>query len=202
MQLAREHDTNLSELSIMLSRSRAYLQQYVGRGTPKRLSGRDRQLLSDHFGVDEQVLGGPNTGARGPTSIMVPRLGVQASAGAGAEVDGEFEVGSYRFDAAWLRDICSARPENLSVIRVTGDSMAPTLSDSDDVLVDRSAAVRDGVYVLRRDDTLMVKRIALAPSSGTLTISSDNPAYPTWRDVPADGIEVIGRVVWSSRRVA
>lgn len=200
--LARERGENLSALSTMLSRGRAYLHQYVARGVPKALSSRDRRLLADHFGVDEAVLGGLPAKERSPSVIAVPRLSVQASAGPGSEVDGEFQIGAYRFDAEWLRGLCSASPEALSIIRVSGDSMAPTLADGDDVLVDRSAQIRDGVYVLRRDDTLMVKRIALAPTSGTLTISSDNPAYPTWRDVPADNLQVIGRVVWSSRKVA
>lgn len=137
---------------------------------------------------------------RGPTVVAVPRLSVCASAGSGAEVDGELQIGAYRFDSAWLRDISQAKPEDLSIIRVSGDSMAPSLSDGDDALVNRAASTRDGIYVLRRDDTLMVKRLALAPNSSTITVSSDNPAYPTWRDCPLDSIQVIGRVVWSSRR--
>ncbi len=200
-QLAKEHRTNLSELSVMLGRARAYLQQYVGRGSPKTLSDRDRRLLADHFGVNEEVLGGADLKERGPSLVMVPRLSVQASAGPGSEVEGEFQIGAYRFDATWLRSLSQARPNALSIIKVSGDSMAPTLADGDDVLVDRSASLRDGIYVLRRDDTLMVKRLAMAPTSGTLTISSDNPAYPSWRDVAADDVSIIGRVVWTSRKL-
>lgn len=200
-QLVREHRTSLAALSDMLGRSHSYLQQYVGRGSPKDLSEQDRRLLADHLGVDEEVLGGSGFKERGASLVMVPRLAVQASAGPGSEVDGEFQIGSYRFDAGWLRDLCRAKPEALSIIRVSGDSMAPTLIDGDDVLVDRSAALRDGIYVLRRDDTLMVKRLAMAPTSRTLTISSDNSAYPTWSDVTVDSVAVIGRVVWTSRKL-
>ena len=135
-----------------------------------------------------------------PAVVAVPRLSVQASAGPGSEVEGEFQIGAYRFDAAWLRAIGQATPEDLSIIRVSGDSMAPTLNDGDDALVNRAATLRDGIYVLRRDDALMVKRLALAPTSSTVTISSDNPAYPTWRDCPLDSVQLIGRVVWSSRK--
>ena len=200
MQLARERGERLTGLSVMLGRARAYLQQYVGRGSPKVLSPRDRRLLADHFGVDEAVLGSPSAAERGAAVVTVPRLSVQASAGPGAEVDGEFQIGAYRFDAGWLRDIAQASPDDLSIIRISGDSMAPTLSDGDDALVNRAAPVRDGIYVLRRDDTLMVKRLSLSPTSSTVTVSSDSPAYPTWRDLPLDGVQVIGRVVWSSRR--
>lgn len=47
----------------------------------------------------------------------------------------------------------------------------------------------------------MVKRLAVAPTSATLTISSDNPAYPTWTDVPVDDIVVVGRAIWTGRRL-
>ena len=44
--------------------------------------------------------------------------------------------------------------------------MAPTLNDGDDILVDRAGcneALRDGIYVLRVEDSLLVKRLAIHP---------------------------------------
>ena len=58
-------------------------------------------------------------------------------------------------------------PDRLSIIRVDGDSMAPTLNAGDDILVDLGDCVdrlRDGIYVLRADDVLVVKRLALHPA--------------------------------------
>ena len=46
------------------------------------------------------------------------------------------------FDPGWLRRIASGTPEQLSIIRVEGDSMTPTLSDGDEILVDRG----DGAF--------------------------------------------------------
>ena len=42
--------------------------------------------------------------------------------------------------------------------------------------------LRDGIYVLRIDDALVVKRIALNPVGRRVTVQSDNPAYPDWPD--------------------
>ena len=81
--------------------------------------------------------------------------------------------------------------------------MDPTLCDSDDIMVDHGAAqrpLRDGIYVLRMDDVLLVKRIAVAPS-GHLSIRSDNPQYPDWDDFDPAEINIIGRVVWTGRRL-
>ena len=82
--------------------------------------------------------------------------------------------------------------------------MAPTLNPGDDILVDLDDCeerLRDGIYVLRVDDALVVKRLALNPRGRRLTIQSDNPAYPDWPDCALDEISCIGRVIWSGRKI-
>ena len=106
------------------------------------------------------------------------------------------------FAPRWIRRL-GADPADLSLIVVDGDSMAPTLGDGDDIMVDHGAvsrSLRDGIYVLRMDDVLLVKRVAMGPS-GKLSIRSDNPQYPDWEDVSADNVNIIGRVVWTGRRL-
>ncbi|MEJ6595325.1 S24 family peptidase [Parasphingorhabdus sp.] len=86
---------------------------------------------------------------------------------------------------------------------VDGDSMDATLGDGDDIVVDLSAgtrSLRDGVYVLRMDEGLLVKRVAIGPS-GKLSIRSDNPQYPDWEDVRAESVNIIGTCVWTGRRL-
>jgi hypothetical protein len=56
-QLALIHDRSLAELSRMLGRNVAYLQQFVRRGTPVRLDEDDRLRLAQLFKVDERELG-------------------------------------------------------------------------------------------------------------------------------------------------
>ena len=68
-------------------------------------------------------------------------------------------------------------------------------------MVDTAAALRatkKGIYVLRLDGTLMVKRLLLG-KGGTLSILSDNPAYLAIEDVADTEVTVIGRVVWVGR---
>jgi phage repressor protein C with HTH and peptisase S24 domain len=90
------------------------------------------------------------------------------------------------------------------MIRVEGDSMLPTLSDGDEILVDRgdaAARVRDGIYVLRMEGALMVKRLALNPAARRITVASDNSAYPSWPDCDPASIDIVGRVVWVGRKL-
>ena len=181
------------------------MQQYIKRGVPKRLAEEDRRLLARYFGVDDRLLGGPAEEHGTERGLVgVPRLDVGASAGAGALDPVEAIQGRIGFDAQWLRRLGSADAALLSVIRVEGDSMAPTLSDGDEILVDRgdgAGRLRDGIYVLRMEDALVVKRLAVGPVRGRLAIRSDNEAYPAWPDCDAGSIVIVGRVVWVGRKL-
>ena len=200
-RLIRENGDDYSGLSKMLGRNAAYIQQFIKRGTPRKLDQEDRLRLASFYGVDEQLLGGPPpTGSDG--MVEVPVLDVNVSAGHGALATSEDRKTRFSFDERWLRKLTPARGVSLSVVRVMGDSMEPTLSDGDDVLVDASdhgSRLRDGVYVMRIDDTLVVKRIALRPDSPFITIASDNPNYPTWEDIDRSTVHIAGRVLWFGR---
>src|SRR5687768_1677763 len=123
-RLIRERGEDYAGLSRLLGRNAAYVQQYIKRGTPRRLAEDDRRLLARYFGVDESLLGGPaGVAADDSALISVPRLDVQASAGPGAVAAEEKRLGRIGFDAAWLRrlGLGGGEPGRLSVIRVDGD---------------------------------------------------------------------------------
>jgi hypothetical protein len=204
-RLILERREEYAGLSRLIGRNAAYIQQFIKRGVPKKLDEEDIQLLATYFGVSPVELGGrPSLSHIGSNMVLVPCLRVDASAGYGALNDGEPLVSHIAFDKQWLRRLCGTNAAKLSFIRVQGDSMSPTLSDGDDILVDQSnvtGRLRDGVYVLRREDTLMVKRLALSPSGRGVTIKSDNPAYPEWRDCDLETLEILGRVVWAGHKV-
>jgi len=195
--LIAENGTSLTELSRLLGRNAAYLQQYLVRGTPRLLSEADRALLARYFGVAEARLGGPELEGL----VEVARLDVGASAGPGGLVEGETRRRrGAQFSPELLRAL-GVRPEAASMIRVQGDSMMPTLEDGDEILVDRDRRRiegRGGVFVIRLDGELMVKR--LRTGVGGIEVISDNPDWDT-RVVPAKALDVVGRVAWLGRAI-
>lgn len=206
-RLIRDRGEDYVSLSRLLGRNAAYIQQFIRRGVPRKLDEDDRRKLARYFGVDEGVLGAPDVAptvvAKARALVTVPRLAVRASAGPGALPDSERAIGEIGFDARYMRRL-AADPSALSAIRVEGDSMMPTLADGDDIVVDRADGtdrLRDGIYVLRIEDALNVKRLAINPASRSVTVKSDNPAYPSWPDCDLRKIAVIGRVVWVGRRL-
>jgi hypothetical protein len=203
-RLIEERGEDFAALSRLIGRNAAYVQQYIKRGTPKRLAEEDRRILARYFGVPEQLLGGSGEAAGRGGHVAVPQLDVGASAGPGAVPGEERPQSHIAFDPKWLRRLGAGDGSQLSIIRVEGDSMAPTLADGDEILVDRgdaAARLRDGIYVLRREDVLMVKRLALDPSGRRVTIRSDNEAYPSWPGCDLASIDIVGRVVWCGRKL-
>jgi len=202
-RLIQQRRLGYSSISRMIGRNSSYIQQFIKRGSPRKLDDDDRRTLASFFGVDEQVLGGPPAPMRDGL-IEIPVLNVDASAGFGAIAESETAHTRFGFDERWLGRLTRAKSASLSIIHVLGDSMEPTLSDGDEVLVDASdqgSRFRDGIYVLRADDALVVKRVTLKPGGRKITISSDNSAYPSWDDVDRSEIQVVGRVIWFGRAV-
>lgn len=189
-----ERGASLAELSRVIGRNPAYLQQYLRRGTPRTLAEQDRARLARYLGVPEARLGAPV-----PAGLVeIARIDLGASAGPGRLAEDEARRQPAAFDPALLRQL-GVRAEAASMIRVEGDSMEPTLSDGDEILVDRDRREvrgRGGIFVIRVDGALMVKR--LRPAVGGVEVLSDNPAYPM-RRFEWGKAEVIGRVVWFSR---
>lgn len=193
-RLAAAQGVSLSELSRVIGRNLAYLQQFVRRGTPRRLAERDREMLARFLGVDEVLLGG----APREATVAVPYLSVAASAGRGAAVGDERAIRHEEFTGSMLRD-CGVSPAHASVIDVTGDSMQPTIVAGDRLLVDLADTrlASAGIFVVRRGEELLVKRIRR--EGAALLLISDNPDYDPIRCPPGEAV-VVGRVKLLLRR--
>lgn len=131
--------------------------------------------------------------------VLVPRYDVRASAGGGSVVHSEQVVDHLAFKADWVRNRLGVNPAHLLLLEAVGDSMEPTISDGDLLLVSTyEPRIRDNaIYALNVSGDLMVKRVQ-KKLDGTLVVSSDNPRYSA-EEVEArnsDLLRVIGQVLW------
>lgn len=209
-ELARERGSSLAELSRLLGRNPAYLQQYVARGSPRHLDEADLRKISEFLAISPRQIETRPLGV-GFASFdgvgeddyrAIPRLPLDASAGPGA-LEGlggaqEIPYDAYRFSRRWLREMGLEGAE-LSAIRVEGDSMEPDLRSGDEIFVDRDKRVGEGIFVVRIGDALHVKQVR-ASAPGTIVLVSSNPTYAPL-ELPREEVEVIGRVVWKGGRV-
>ncbi|MEO5938473.1 MAG: S24 family peptidase [Sphingomonas sp.] len=194
--MADQMGASLAALSRMIGRNPAYLQQFVQRGTPKRLDEAARARLAAFFGIDEARLGAP---PRDVGMIAVRRIDAQAAAGPGGLVEDDRAIGEERIDPRIAKRLGVAA-DALTMITARGESMEPLIHDGDALFVDtgdRRLSSRPGLFVLRLDGALLVKRVARFGLE--LRIASDNPAAPQIAPVRADRAEIIGRVVRLAR---
>jgi phage repressor protein C with HTH and peptisase S24 domain len=131
--------------------------------------------------------------------IFMPRNRIRFSSGREGILRSDQVVDSIAFRAEWVKRRLSTEARDLLLIEVVGDSMAPTVEDADLILADLAEPRfrQDGIYLLRHDSGLAVKRIQRRPD-GKLLIRSDNPKYEA---MVVSTVNVIGRVIWTGGRV-
>jgi phage repressor protein C with HTH and peptisase S24 domain len=85
---------------------------------------------------------------------------------------------------------------DIRIIVASKDSMTPEIQPDDLLFVDTSVRsyVGESVYILLHGGELVCKRLSLV--GRTLTVSSDNKAYPSWPwDEKPDETSIIGKVL-------
>lgn len=134
---------------------------------------------------------------------MIPGYNVEVAAGSGVFPNGEEATRKLAFRHKWLR-YRGLKAENLVLVFAKGDSMEPTITDNNTLMIDTTQReLNDGqIYVIRTDGHLIVKRIQKLWNKGILLLS-DNKEYKEQQVEPneADDLEVIGRVVWIGKDV-
>ena len=132
--------------------------------------------------------------------VFIKQVAGQISAGGGLVPDD-----SVAMRLAFRRDWFSKKgnPSDMSLIRVSGDSMSPTLLSGDLVLVDhshKSISSQGGIYAISIDHEILIKRLQLLFEEGKILVISDNKKYPS-QEISADKITINGKVIWYAREI-
>jgi transcriptional regulator with XRE-family HTH domain len=154
-----------------------------------------------------------------PSVVMIPVLDIDAAAGAGTQADVVKAVDELPFPTEFIRKLAPIGAE-LSCLRCSGDSMAPTIQDGAILIVDeRQRALRpwrppprkgprkrlppDDIFVFNQSGGLRLKRLRDI-GEGTVAILSDNGAEnpPEFFKLGRDGgFAIIGKVIWWDNRL-
>ena len=226
LKLVQDRKTDLKHASLALGRNAAYLHQFIFRGTPKVLTEDVREELAKHLRTDPDSLRHKQVPPRKPRSkpdeqveegtrparlrapegfVAIPEIDVRASAGPGAVHEGLEEAKeTWLFPGSMVRHEFRARPDDLRMITVDGDSMEPLLASGDRILLDTSQRipVPPGIFVIWDGMGVVAKRVEHVPSSDPpkIVVRSINPDYPTY-ELTGEEVNIIGRVVWAAKRL-
>lgn len=135
-------------------------------------------------------------------TVMIPQLDIGYSMGGGSVFEEYAQTALVPFPREWLRPMIGGTFGDLFVARGEGDSMMPTLLDSDFVIIDtaqKTIVKQDRLWCLNYGELGMIKRVRMQPDGGALIIS-DNPAVENFTAYDGE-VQAIGRVIWIGRRV-
>lgn len=200
----REHlNLTQKEFGSKIGRSHQAIQKYESNDTPVKQAM--LILISQAYNVNpDWLLNGTGEMFLGENKqqalsdiISIPYYPeVSAAAGSGALVYDENTVKHLQVSSAIIN---ISTGDNVCLINATGNSMQPVIDDRDLLLVDLSQKLitDEGIYVIRLDTTLVVKRVQKILNG--IILISDNPQYPP-REISADNFNendaaVIGKVI-------
>lgn len=208
----------MSELEISqseLARRVGVTQQTIGKLCKGQSHGSKylHQIARELGTTPEYLTGGIDDPAKGAVPLPTPHtLAEQLDLVEVPEIDLKFGMGATdlelpvtsstrHFSRTWIRQYTRAAPEHLYFAQGIGDSMMPTIHDSDLLLVDtseRNLNLGDKIWAISYCGQGMIKR--LRNKGDGVQILSDNQLVPP--DMAYDGeLHILGRVVGTFRKM-
>lgn len=137
--------------------------------------------------------------------VSVEVLPTFAGMGGGGTGDGDSHTALV--SRRLVEDELHARPQDLLLVDVRGDSMlnpqtGKGFAHGDQLLIDKrdTNPRQPGAFALWYDDGYVVKNVEIIRKTGKLRIFSNNPAYSDDEADP-DEVTIMGRPVWFARRL-
>lgn len=172
--------------------------------TPEYLTGETDNPSASVVGDARHAFRGfePASGLS-PRAELVPVREIDLTLGFGATyLDVPVTETVRHFSRDWIRQYTKASPEHLMFAQGVGDSMFPTLLDSDLLLIDcsqQTLTMSDKIWAVAYADCGSVKRLRPLPGGGVQMLA-DNSSVPD--AVAYDGeLHILGRVVAVVRKM-
>lgn len=131
--------------------------------------------------------------------FWIPMAEARLSAGGGAFVLSENIKDFYAFRKPFIRHIAT-HPDNLVLMRVSGNSMEPEIRDGATVMIDAGRRTpKNGCYfALGYEEAIVVKELELLPGGRVRIISRNRMEYPPY-EAHLQDIRIVGQVIWGDR---
>lgn len=200
-------DGNQAEFSRAIKRDPGQVNQFAGKNPIKGIGDALAKHIEKHCGLESGSLDHAGS-VLADDGVTAPYVSVRAGMGRGYLIpDYQEVIDNISLSSDWIRqNLIITRPQNLALITGFGDSMAPTYSDGDVLIVDRGVneIKMDAVFVLARGDELFVKRLQ-RKLNGSIRVISDNKDYEDYEINNSDleDIRIEGRVLcaWACKKL-
>ena len=132
--------------------------------------------------------------------FAVPMSNGEISAGGGMEPNNSFDF-KLLFKEDWLAK--KGDPTNMSMIRVSGNSMEPTVQHGDVALINHAVNHIDtpgAIYAIAVDGQISLKRLQMIKKTGQIKVISDNKDYDV-DYVDPESVVINGKALWVGREL-
>jgi phage repressor protein C with HTH and peptisase S24 domain len=180
----RDQERNARAVADLLGVEYDWLE--TGEGEPYVL-GRPRtyeEIVESHYSNDLVTV--DSRAYVSAALVPVPLMSIEVSAGPGSEPFTELVERYMAFDRIQVRTEMGVDPSRLIVVKVSGNSMEPTLRSGDSAVVMRHGGeplMHGAIYAFyNRYMGYMVKRLHFSQAN-TYLLRGDNPADPTIHEI-------------------
>ncbi len=225
-RLITERGLTYAGVSKSLHKGIAYIQQYIKTGSPVRLGELDRKKLSQILNVNEQELTDIKLNNLSYAELpplednthKIPEIDVYGGCGCAEEarifnttdhfgntIQTDNIRHTWNIPSEYLNEI-KVNNSNVYIIEALGDSMYPTVSSGDKVIIDTSPKGKRpspaGIFAIWDGVGIAIKRLEIIPNSEptTLKIISDNPKHSIYERT-IDECIIIGRAAGVIKRL-
>jgi phage repressor protein C with HTH and peptisase S24 domain len=181
--------------------SQSGLSRYLAGGEPSRrvlvalAQAAGVRVLWLATGEGPQFIADPDAAPKQSNLTLLPFYDVPDTSRNDVAIANKPNFTSHAFCRFWLKGN-GLDSNDLAVMQVKGDSMAPTLHDGDIILIDAHAreVEDDKVYLIKDSGNLLIRRLQVEVGARIRALT-DNPAHREFTTT-AEELDVIGRVVW------
>lgn len=187
------------DVSLKIGRKDSYIQQYIKYGFPRRLNEIDRKKIAVVLGINEADLIDDELKFRFNDDCVK----IKNDSFKGIDIFKiKFDdkccwnvVGRVIFNQDEMGGFFGENNNMLKIIKNEGGSMAPLIENGDLIVFDESITgfVGDGVYMIKLDDTVLIKKIQ-KNRNNDFVLGVYNTKYEDIV-VKKDEFEILGKVV-------
>lgn len=186
------------------SAGKSSFQAWVEGKRDPSFSAMARFAAATDTSLDELAFGKLRSEKEPETLVTVPLVSHILNGPVGDWLCQDNIAGGFTFSENWLNEIVGPyTPGKLALTQIFGDSMEPTITRMDYLMIDLSVTkiLDNALYAMQWDDALVVKRIARRPEG--IVIMSDNKKYADQILNPkkADRLNIIGVIRWIGKGV-
>ena len=155
-------------------------------------------------GVPKEIpaqIGQTGQATQNASLVFIPIALPKLSKSGGELIFEETSEKFFAFQKSWLQCMAT-KIDNLILLSMRGDSMAPLICSGDMVMIDRGRRdITEGcTYAIGMSEMIYLKKLLVMPNEKVRLISENKDAYESF-EIDRQDLRILGEVIWYARQL-